>query len=600
MVVTRSARAKASIQAASAESSGQKSSAANGIQVHPESSTGSDARTTAESQTTGKQSSIPRTPKARKRKSRTTSSLPKGTEPSTDGETSEAESNYSSVSEHHDTILRVTRRRQILIACSPVSSVRKKPKVTPTKESYTEEIVSEAESHVSGISRIVLPTEKTRGTRRSKAKSLTDPSQESHTEAISVAETSSSDISFSEIATRKTRSMQRKLKAQTEKKDSKIVPGNEKQIVGTPVNSEDSDTRPTSHLQARSLSEINKPNFYNNDFDDDFSHRSSENILTVQQANVESLKETKQNCKDLNEDANGITDEGKEINEKSSQLKNLSELQDTSLQQLLSQRHSTPQNKNAVSVHSNLNSEAVMKSLTQTFATVEVGRWNDKKKSPIKASDLTEFGDCGGSDDEEESTVISVSEDLNSERNVDFECDTRLYTSAPNTSQGKDNSVLLVLSSDESQQSENSENEEDTLCFVENSGQRESLSGDTESLSCDNALFVIDTTPGMSADKNFYLEEEDKASEVATEEEKEEEEGEKSEDSSDHDENEDECSDEEDLLNSTKAKLFCRKLSLHLILKKTTVFHHIVNQSINFRKNAEKNDKKQQGMAGLV
>ncbi|PNJ55333.1 DNTTIP2 isoform 3, partial [Pongo abelii] len=161
MVVTRSARAKASIQAASAESSGQKcvfsglqSSAANGIQAHPESSTGSDARTTAESQTTGKQSLIPRTPKARKRKSRTTGSLPKGTEPSTDGETSEAESNYS-VSEHHDTILRVTRRRQILIACSPVSSVRKKPKVTPTKESYTEEIVSEAESHVSGISRIV-------------------------------------------------------------------------------------------------------------------------------------------------------------------------------------------------------------------------------------------------------------------------------------------------------------------------------------------------------------------------------------------------------------------------------------------------------------
>ncbi|XP_030792307.1 deoxynucleotidyltransferase terminal-interacting protein 2 isoform X2 [Rhinopithecus roxellana] len=534
-----------------------KSSAANGIQAHPESSTGSDARTTAESQTTGKQSSIPRTPKARKRKSRTIGSLPKGTEPSTDGETSEAESNYSSGSEHHDTIVRVTRRRQILIVCSPVSSVRKKPKVTPTKESYTEEIVSEAESHVSGISRIMLPTEKTTGTRRSKAKSLIDPSQESHTEAISVAETSSSDISFSEIATRKTRSMQRKLKAQTEKKDSKMVPGNEKQIVGTPGNSEDSDTRPTSHLQARSLSEINKPNFYNNDFDDDFSHRSSENILTVQeQANVESLKETKQNCKDLNEDANGITDEGKEINEKSSQLKNLSELQDISLQQLLSQRHSTPQNKNAVSVHSNLNSEAIMKSLTQTFATVEVGRWNDKKKSPIKASDLTEFGDCGCSDDEEESTVISVSEDMNSEGNVDFECDTKLYTSAPNTSQGKDNSVLLVLSSDESQQSENSENEEDTLCFVENSGQRESLSGDTESLSCDNALFVIDTTPGMSADKNFYLEEEDKASEVATEEEKEEEEGEKSEeDSSDHDENEDEFSDEEDLLNSTKAKL---------------------------------------------
>ncbi|XP_017399694.1 deoxynucleotidyltransferase terminal-interacting protein 2 [Cebus imitator] len=556
MVVTRSARAKAGIHAASAESSGQKSSAANEIEAHPESSTGSDDRTTAESQTTGKQSSIPRTPKTTKRKSRTTGLLPEGTEPFTDGETSEAESNYSYVSEHHDTILRVTRRRQILIACPPVSGVRKKLKVTPTKEPYTEEVVSEAESHDSGISRIVLPTEETIGTRRSKAKSLTDPSQESHTEALSDTEISSLDISYSGIATRRTtRSMQRKFKARTEKKDIKIVPGNEKQIMGTPVNSEDSDTRHTSHLQARSLSEINKPNFCNNDFDDNFFHRSSENKLTVQeQANVESVKEVKQNCKDLDEDANGIIDEGKEINEKSSQLKNFSELQDTSLQQLVSQRHSTPQNKNAVSVHSNLNSEAVMKSLTQTFAIVEVGRWNDKKKSPPKASDLIKFGDCGGSDDEEESTVISVSENMNNERNVDFECDTTLYTSRPNTSQDKDNSVLLVLSSDESQQSENSENEEDTLCFVENSGQKESLSGNTGSMSCDNALFIIDTTPGMSADKNFYLEEKDKASEVAIEEE--EEEDEKSEEqSSDRDENEGEFSDEEDLLNNTKAKL---------------------------------------------
>ncbi|KAL4825967.1 hypothetical protein H8958_015382 [Nasalis larvatus] len=55
--------------------------------------------------------------------------------------------------------------------------------------------------------------------------------------------------------------------------------------------------------------------------------------------------------------------------------------------------------------------------------------------------------------------------------------------------------------------------------------------------------------------KTFYLEEEDKASEVAIEEEKEEEDEKSEEDSSDHDENEDEFSGEENLLNSTKAKL---------------------------------------------
>lgn len=58
---------------------------------------------------------------------------------------------------------------------------------------------------------------------------------------------------------------------------------------------------------------------------------------------------------------------------------------------------------------------------------MEVGRWNNNKKSFIKVSDLIKFGDCGGSDDEEEFIVISVSEDMNSEGNVDFECDIKLY-----------------------------------------------------------------------------------------------------------------------------------------------------------------------------
>lgn len=68
-------------------------------------------------------------------------------------------------------------------------------------------------------------------------------------------------------------------------------------------------------------------------------------------------------------------------------------------------------------------------------------------------------------------------------------------------------------------------------------------------------MFVIDIIFGMSVDKNFYLEEEDKVSEVVIEEEKEEEEDEKSEeDLLDYDENEDEFSDEEDFLNSIKVK----------------------------------------------
>ncbi|ELK06354.1 Deoxynucleotidyltransferase terminal-interacting protein 2 [Pteropus alecto] len=488
MVVTRSARPQASIQATSAESSGQKNSAKR-IQAHLKGrkESPSDGSSTAESQSTKKQSPVPRTPKTGKRKSRTTGSLPKMNKLSTDGETSEAESS-SSVSEPQDPILRVTRRRKILVACTPVSSVRKKLKITPINESHTEEELSEAESHVSGISRIVPLTVVTTRTRRIKAKSLTDPSQESHAEAI------------------------------------------------------------------------NEPDFSNNeicnDFDDDSFHGNSGKKLTVQKgqhfniqeeklASVAPLKERKQNCKSLTEEAEGVIDEGKEINEKNSELTGLSELQDTNLQQLVSQRHSTPQSNKTTSKPSNLNCEAIMKSLAQTFAVVEIDRWTEERKSTIKTSDLTS-SDGGGSD--EECTVIAVSDNMNKERNVDFECDAK--------SQDTGASVLLLSSSDESQQSENSEIEEDTVCFVENSGQNESLNGDSENRLSDNALFVIDTTPGLSTDKNFYLDEEDKASEVAIEEEEEEEDEKSEEEPSDHDKNkDDEFSDEDDLLNGTKSKL---------------------------------------------
>ncbi|XP_036708620.1 deoxynucleotidyltransferase terminal-interacting protein 2 isoform X1 [Balaenoptera musculus] len=576
MVVTRSARPQAGIQATSVESSQQKNSATR-IQAHPKGrkESPSDDPSIAESQTTREQSPAPKT---RKRRSRTTGSLPGMNKPSTDGEISEAESNCSSVSEAQDPILRVTRRRQILVAGTPVSSVRKKLKITLVSESHTEEEVSEAESHISGISRIVHPTEITR-TRRSKAKSRTDPNQEYHVEANSDAESSCSDISsFSGIATRRTtRSMQRKLQAQTEENGTNIVPGNEKQIINTPVNLEDSDTRRTSsRLLARSLSQINKPHISNNETYDDpdndsfFGNSGKKLIVQKHQSfnireekqDVSPLKEITKNCKSLDEEAKGITDVGKEINEKNSQLKSLSELQDTSLQQLVSQRHSTPESNKTTSASSNVNSEAVMKSLAQTFAVVEVNRWNEERNSSIKTSDWPELGD-GGDSDEEECTVIGVGEDMSKERDVDSECDTKLCKLEPSTSQDKDDSVLLVLSSDESQQSENSENEEDTVCFVENSGQKESLNGDSENTSCDNVLFVIDTTPRLSADKTFYLDEEDKASEVATEEEKEEEESE--EEPSDSDRSKDnEFSDEDNLLNSTKSKLDHFSFSLKL------------------------------------
>ncbi|XP_026258873.2 deoxynucleotidyltransferase terminal-interacting protein 2 [Urocitellus parryii] len=559
MVVTRSARSRARIRDTSPESSQQKS-CAEGIPENRK-ECGSDGQSIIESlQTAGEKSSVPRTSKSKKRKSGAADSQAKITKPSTDGENSEEESNYSSVSEVQEPILRITRRRQIIIPLTPVTPIRKRQTITPLNEPLTEEVVSEAESHASGVSRVVTSTEVTRRI-RSKAKSeVRDLSQQSNAETKADTE-SCSYSSISEITPkRKTRNVYRKLKLETEKKDTKIVPGNENQIIDTPVNSKDADTIQDSQLPAGFPSQTNKPNFCNNetynDFNDDPFHRNSDKVLTVQkhqhlnvseekQTNVASLRETIS----LKED-NEIIDEGKEINGKGSQLSS-SELHDRSLQPLVSQKLSTPQKK-TTSEQSDLNCETIMKSLAKTFAVVEVNRWSEEINSTIKTSDITKF-----SYDNEESARVDVSED-NSKMSENLECDTKLCKSELNTSQEVSDSVFLVLSSDESQQSENYESEEDTLCFVENSGQNESLSEDSGNTSCKNALFVIDTTPGLSAEKNFYLEEEDKASEVAIEEEKEEEEedDENSEELSDNDRNEDdECSDEDDLLNNTKSKL---------------------------------------------
>ncbi|XP_028735898.1 deoxynucleotidyltransferase terminal-interacting protein 2 isoform X1 [Peromyscus leucopus] len=558
MVVTRSGLSRTTLRAAS-ESSQQKSSAPQGIGTHLESKkeSGSDDRSTAEPQTAEKQSSA----LSRKRKSRNAGPPAEIAEPATDAEASEAESHASGVSsvlEVQEPIVRVTRKRKVVIAPTPKSSVRKRQKITPQHESLDEGVVSDAESHASGVSMIVPSTE--RSSRRKKGKSERESSQESQAEAISDAESSCSGISsLGATARRLARGMQKKLQAQAEKEDTKVIPGNKKQIMDTSVNSEDSDVRQTSQLPARPLSQVNRPDFSNNDLDDSI-HRNSEKKLTTQnhqhlhrqegnQASVASLTEIrKENCQSLDEEDTKIIDE-KKIDGRDSQL-NLSEVQDPHLQQSASQNHSSTPNSKAISQPSSPHSEAIMKSLENKFAVVKIERLNEEGADSLKTGDLTQFSDHG--DSNEEPTSVGVGEN-NSLSDVGPECDTRLSKSELGVSQDMDSSVLLFLSSDESQQSENSEIEKDTVCPVENGGQKESSSGDSEEPACGSALFVIDRTPGLSADKNFYLE--DKApSEVAVEEEEEEEE-EDSEESSDSDEKKGESSDEEDLLNNTKSKL---------------------------------------------
>ncbi|XP_049628273.1 deoxynucleotidyltransferase terminal-interacting protein 2 [Suncus etruscus] len=556
MVLTRSARPPATRQVVPAGNSRQKNTSAKTKEVNPKNENESEpddpSTDELQDQTTERQSPTPRTPpKSRKRKSRNADPLLEKTKPSTDGEISEAESECSSETEVQETILRVTRRRQILVVCTP--SVRKKVKDVPKSESNTEE-VSDAESHVSGVSRVTTPTVKTTRTRKNKTKSVIEPRQESNVETISVAESSCSDASTcSGIEIRRTtRSVQRKLQSQTEEKNTMVL-RNEKHIKNVPLDSGDSVIGQT---------------FHDCDFDNKFLRRNSGEKLIVHKcqsltvggenkaADPAPKEITNQNSKSLYEESKE-SDE-KEVSEKNSWLKSPSELQNTRFQQLISQRHSTPQNSKTTSESSNSDG-AIMKSLAKTFETVEMNGGCDERMNTMKSSDLKEL-DMGESD-EEERTMIAVSKDTNEEkveeRDADLECNTKLYNLEWHTPQEKEDSVLLVLSSDESQQSEDSEDEEDTVCFVDSCGQQESLIRDSENTSCDNSLFVIDKTPGLSSDKNFYLDEKDKASEIASEEGSEEEEDGKSEESSsDHEKSKDsEFSDEDDLLSNTKSKL---------------------------------------------
>ncbi|XP_055484079.1 deoxynucleotidyltransferase terminal-interacting protein 2 [Psammomys obesus] len=554
MVVTRSGLTGTPLQ----KSPKSKGSVSKRIGTHLKSKkeSGSNGSTT-ESQTDEKRSSV----LSRRTKSRTTGPA-EITELATEGEASEAESHTSGisyVSEVQEPIIRITRKRRVVIAPTPKSIVKKRQKVTPQHESLDGEVVSEAESHASGVSMVISSTE----CGRNRVKSQRYSSQESHADALSDVESSCSGISSPGIASRRTaRNTQKKLQAQDEKKDTKITPENKKQIVDTYVDSEESDTEQTSQLAGRPVSQINMPNISNNETYNDYDsiRRNSRKKLTTQnhqnshiqeekQADDVSLIEIRKNCKSLHEEDTKIIEE-KEINKKDFQL-SLSEVEDSSLQQSVSQNHSCTRNNNkAESQPSSRQYGPKVKSLKVKSAVVKIERWNEERGSSVETNGLAQFDDRG--DSNAEPTSVGVSEDQNNQ-NVVLECDTSVCKPDVNMSQDIDSPVLLFPSSDESEQSGYSENEKDTLCPVESS-QKESSSEDLQEAACDSALFVIDRTPGLSSDKTFYLD--DKApSEVASEKEEEEEDGNSEDESSDSDENKDESSDEEDLLNNTKSKL---------------------------------------------
>ncbi|XP_027710653.1 deoxynucleotidyltransferase terminal-interacting protein 2 [Vombatus ursinus] len=468
-------------------------------------------------------------------------------EPATDGEVSEAESTCSYASGLQEPTVRVTRRRRIIIPCQPESKARGRRKTTRSEsiKSGDEGGVSETESCSSVLSALLASPVRTRRASQKESKFYLDPHSALLAEESSDAESWCSGVSS--IGARRTRNKQRKLKkeadAQAEVEDNVDRPENVNQnehgvpsqlesiSESTCVDTQSSDTEQTAPSPG------NRPSQCKDEiqvFDGKALVKSSEEKPEVQTRRKKGAiaKESSEE-KNLNKQPY-ILEEEKETSCKELQQSNFEK-------QFTSQSQSTPDKTKPE--HQETGTDGVRKAFVLSVECKEGSKQNEKAG---EISDVTEItGDENGdhkiiedTNDKEEhlkgNTVVSPS-------------------SVSNSSHDNSNSVLLALSSDEDQVSEDSESEKGTLCFIENSEQKLSSEKDSEDNPSNDIFFVIDKTPGLSSDKNYYIEEE-KTSEVASEQENDEEESEE-EEAIDQEENEDEFIDEDDILSNTKSKL---------------------------------------------
>lgn len=520
-------------------------------------------------------------------RSRSRISLAQTLEPATDGEVSEAESTCSYASGLQEPTVRVTRRRRIIIPCQPESKARGRHKTTRSEsiKSGDEGEVSETESCSSVLSALLASPVRTRRARQRELKFHLDPNSALLAEETSDAESWCSGVS-SIGSRRTTRNKQRKLKkeddAQAEVEDNVDRPENVNQnehVVPSQLESISESTcvgTQSSDTEQTAPSPENRPSQCKDEIqvsDGKSLVKSSEEKPEVQTRRKkgviakESLEE-----KNLNEQP-CILEEEKETS--CTEL-----LQSNFEKQFTSQSQSTPDNTKPE--HQNTGTDGVRKAFVLSVECKEGSKENEKAG---EISDVTEIR-------ESSDHKISIIEDTN-DKEEHLKGNTMV--SPPSVSNSSHNSdyILLALSSDEEDQvSEDNESEEDILCFIENSEQKLSSEKDSEDNPSNDIFFVIDKTPGLSSDKNYYIEEE-KTSEVASEQESDEEESEE-EEPVDQEENEDEFIDEDDVLSNTKSKLL--KLSSSSIDPGLSI-KQLGGLYINF--NAEKMDFNKNALAQI-
>ncbi|KAG6932595.1 deoxynucleotidyltransferase terminal interacting protein 2 [Chelydra serpentina] len=514
-------------------------------------------------------------------------------EPQADGD--EAESNYSAVSELETPLfIRITRRRQITIPYQPGSPAKNRPSKAALLSELSksqDEDVSEAESCSSIVSGVCTTSAtRTMRSRKCKAKLHPDPVCEAQAEEVSDAESWCSGLSVEPSVTTKriTRSMLMKSQAetirQTEKKVSEVVLEDEKlnedRTESQPVvisdcehvTKSDSDTEQASSLSSnRYVTQSNEQpspcktqcqteSANTNPSDNPkqvlidstpSSPKETGKRCTIESPKKETIKETHFEIVGNSEE---MLEKERHITGKESQLKSASlflsdhESLDESFK---SQRQTTPRKGKIIPEHQKADIEEVtQRSFTHADELMVADKLTSTTSSPQKSIHLSPTGD-----DPDGDCKMSINVD-NGEAQAEL-----VTKSSPHVTKrscNKKESAVLLLSSDESNETDNSDVEEvhdvgENLYCAETRNQKSSLNKSLENDSSNGELFVIDTEPGLSGNKKYYLEQEDRRSDAESKDEErrsdaesKDEESERDKESSDLEDNEEEFIDEDE------------------------------------------------------
>ncbi|NXD70957.1 TDIF2 protein, partial [Eolophus roseicapillus] len=468
-------------------------------------------------------------------------------EPQGDGDVSEAESNCSAASGLQTPLfVRVTRRRQIVVPYQPDSPDKRRHDKTAFLNKLNtildEDDVSEAESCSSAVSAVTRTTR----SRRSKKKLQLGTFHDAQSEDISDADSSclSSHIEPSITNRRVTRSMQ--LKSQAEnieqaEKGNRLVPEDENLIEDT-VKSEPviiSDSRPAAEL----VSDTEDASPVAEDNEKPSSPKSKCSFKSANTAQSEDIKE-----ESLNDVTPSSLTELKQSHTESPEKRAITNTQSVGADDSEEALGQIQEDYSKILVrvekleHMNLSDCVSPKQFLEFQGQITL---NEDKKDPeckredAEADPQQPFTHADNLGKGEQATEVrspqkdkavaqgtdSVSECGLLESDVDSAEDQTGEYAEPvadcsGISSSGNNSLALFLAKDESDEFEDSDvadrdTTEENLYYKEANKRTPSLSKSLETTSLEaEGLFVIDTKPGISSDRKYYLDQIDEGSDA--------------------------------------------------------------------------------------